>query len=170
MKPELRSWADRTIGKTTHFTLGPVSALWAQRYAVAVDDLNPLYFDEDYAMAQGHPGLVVPPNYLATLRGAPEFGPPEDGLLADGMAPAARPPLGNLMGMGGGQKLVFHRPAYCGESIEGRRTVTDVQEKQGRSGPLVIIEDELIYSTDQGEPILTLRNTLLCRWTEEDTA
>jgi len=170
MRPELKSWADTTLGQTTYFTLGPISTLWAQRFAAAVDDLNPLYFDEDFARSLGHPGLVVPPNYLATLRGAQDFGPPEDALLPDGMAPSARPPLDNLMGMGGGQKLTFHRPAYCGEPIEGQRKVTGVQEKAGRSGPLVIIEDELVYSTQAGEPVLTLCNTLLCRWTNGDAS
>ena len=170
MRPELKSWADRVIGRPTQFTLGPISRLWAQIYAAAVDDLNLLYFDEGYAKAHGHPGLVVPPNYLATLRGEQEFGPPDSELLEDGMAPSARPPLANLMGMGGGQKLIFHRHAYCGEHIEGQRTVTGVQEKEGRSGLLVIIEDELIYSAKDGECILTLCNTLLCRWIDGDEA
>lgn len=166
MRPELKFWADKFTGQTTRFTLGPISTLWAQRYAAAVDDLNPLYFDEDYAKTQGHPGLVVPPNYLATLRGAQEFGPPEGELLEDGMAQSARPPLSNLMGMGGGQQLTLHQHAYCGEHINGQRTVTGVQEKEGRSGPLVIIEDEIIYFTEMGDLILTLRNTLLCRWAD----
>lgn len=164
MRAELQVWADTAIGRSETFSLGLISTLWAQRYAVAVDDLNPLYFDADYARSQGHPGLVVPPNYLATLRGAQTCGPSGNELLVDGMAPSARPPLDNLMGMGGGQKLIIHRPAYCGESINGRRTVTNVREKEGRSGPLVIIEDEIIYSTATAEPVLTLCNTLLCRW------
>lgn len=164
MTPALQEWADRVIGVTTRFDLGVISTLWAQRYAASVDDLNPLYFDPDHARAAGHPGLIAPPNYLATLRGAQTFGPPEGDLLEDGMAPAARPPLPDLMGMGGGQELTFHRPAYCEEPVSGARTVTNVQEKQGRSGALVIIEDELVYSDADNDPILTLRNTLLCRW------
>lgn len=168
MRAELKTWADTVINRTEHFSLGPISTLWAQRYAAAIDDMNPLYFDEAYARAQGHPGLVAPPNYLATLRGAQEFGPLEQDLLEDGMAPSARPPLHNLIGMGGGQKLTFHRHAYCGETIDGQRTIVSVQEKQGRSGDLVIIGDELIYSDATGDPVLTLRNTLLCRWMDGD--
>ena len=164
MRAELQAWADTAIGRQETFSLGPISTLWAQRYAMAVDDLDPLYFDEDFARSQGHPGLVAPPNYLATLRGPQIAGPPEGELLSDGMSPSARPPLDNLMGMGGGQKLILHRPAYCGEVITGRRTLTGVREKQGRSGPLVIIEDQIVYSTQAGEPVLTLCNTLLCRW------
>lgn len=168
MRAELQSWADAVIGKTTVFSLGAISTLWAQRYAAAVDDLNPLYFDEAHARAQGHPGLVVPPNYLATLRDTQQFGPPEHELLEDGMAPSARPPLPDLMGMGGGQTMIFHRHAYCGEVVTGQRTVTDVEEKQGRSGALVIIKDRFVYATDTNDPILTLHNTLLCRWTKAD--
>src|SRR5690606_18507502 len=126
--------------------------------------LDPLYFDADHARSLGHPGIVAPPNYIATLRGSPVPGPADQELLVDGMAASARPPLPGLVGMGGGQSLTFHRPVYCGETIECERRVVAVNEKAGRSGPLVIIEDELAYSNAAGEPKLTVRNTLLCRW------
>jgi acyl dehydratase len=167
MRPELRAWADAAIGRTERFSIGAIDRLWAQRYAVAVDDLNPLYFDEAHARRHGHAGLVVPPNYLATLRGAPNAGPAEDGLLPDGMDPSARPPLPGLIGMGGGQSLVFHRFVCCGEQVDVERSVVSVEEKQGRSGPLVIIQQELRYLTGAARPLLTLRNTLLCRWIGE---
>ena len=170
MRPELQAWADEAMQRVDRFAIGRIDRLWAQRYAIAVDDLNPLYFDEDFARRHGHAGLVVPPNYLATLRHAPEAGPPESGLLADGMAPSARPPLAGLMGMGGGQSLTFHRYVCCGEHVDVEARVVAVQEKQGRNGPLVIIENELLYLTETGERLLTLRNTLLCRWIDEAAA
>lgn len=166
MRPELQRWADTVIGRTEQFSVGVIDPLWSQRYAAAIDDMNPLYFDEAYARAHGYRGIVAPPNYLATLRGGQGFGPAESELLGDGMAPSARPPLRNLIGMGGGQTLVFHAPAYCGERIIGERTIVRVSEKEGRKGPLVIIEDECRYLTEPGELVLTLRNTLLCQWVE----
>lgn len=154
------------MGRVERFSLGRIEPLWTQRYAAAIDDLDPAYFDEEHARGLGYRGIIAPPNYIATLRGAPAFGPPESELLADGMAPDARPPLANLMGMGGGQTLALHEPVYCGETILAERRVVDVTEKAGRSGPLVIITEELRYRNSEGEPKLTLRNTLLCRWTD----
>ena len=81
MRPELQRWADTVIGRTEHFSIGVVDPLWSQRYAAAIDDMNPLYFDEVYARSHGYRGIIAPPNYLATLRGAQEFGPAESELL-----------------------------------------------------------------------------------------
>lgn len=162
----LRQWADRMLDKPETFTVGIIDALWAQRYAVAVDDPNPIYFDADHARRLGYKGIVAPPNYIATLRGDQTAGPVEGDLLPDGMAPSARPPLENLLGMGGGQSLHFHAPVYCGEFIVGERTLTGVSQKEGRSGPLVVIEEKFHYATRDDEAKLTLFNTLLCKWLE----
>jgi acyl dehydratase len=163
---ELQRWAEQVIGKTETFELGAIDPLWAQRYAIAVDDLNPIYFDAEYARGLGHRGIVAPPNYLATLRGPQRSGPTDGDLLEDGLSPSARPPISSLQAMGGGQSLEFHAPVYCGEVVKVERTILDVQEKAGRSGPLITITEKLRYTSASGEPKLTLRNTLLCRWTE----
>ena len=163
----LRHWADRVLDKPEKFTVGIIDALWAQRYAIAVDDLNPVYFDKDHARRLGYKDIVAPPNYIATLRGDQRAGPADGELLADGMAPSARPPLPELLGMGGGQALHFHAPVYCGEFIIGERAVVGVTQKEGRTGPLVIIEEKLNYATSDGEAKLTLHNTLLCKWLEK---
>ncbi len=46
-------------------TVATVTAAGAQRYAQAVGDLNPIYFDEAAAHAAGYPSLVAPPTYVA---------------------------------------------------------------------------------------------------------
>lgn len=167
MHPELATWAEQNLGVAETFSLGVLDRIWAQRYAIAIDDLNPLYFDEDFARRAGYRGIIAPPNYLATLRGPMEAGAAQSDLLADGMSPSARPPLGSLKAMGGGQKLTFHTPAYCGETIVVQRQVIDLSEKPGRNGLLIIIKDQLQYANHLGEPKLTLDNTLLCSWTDQ---
>ena len=37
-----------------------------QRWAAAAGDLNPLYFDADFARAHGHPDVLMPPLFLST--------------------------------------------------------------------------------------------------------
>ena len=50
-----------------------VTAREAQRYAQAVDDLNPVYFDEAAAVAAGYRTLVAPPTFVdhAVVEGRP---------------------------------------------------------------------------------------------------
>ncbi|MFN8617504.1 MAG: MaoC family dehydratase N-terminal domain-containing protein, partial [Dehalococcoidia bacterium] len=44
---------------------GVISAAAAQRFALAADDLNPLYFDEAAAKAAGYRTTLIPPVFLA---------------------------------------------------------------------------------------------------------
>ena len=49
---------------TTEPVTAKITAKEAQRYAQAVGDLNPLYFDEEAARAAGYRTLVAPPTFL----------------------------------------------------------------------------------------------------------
>lgn len=159
----LQEWADRVLDKTASFNAGWIDPLWAQRYAVAVDDLNPVYFDDATARAQGHPACPAPPNYVLTMRGDSVPGPSEAEMLEDGLTEAQRPPVPGLAAMGGGQKVTFHAPVYQGENIMGTRTIRSIDLKDGRSGRLVIVTEEIGYTTKSGPPKVTLIQTTLLK-------
>src|SRR6478609_11190945 len=57
----------------------------SQRYARAVGDLSPIYFDEDAARAAGYDGLVAPPTFVghAVVEGATLGDLRVDGLWVD---------------------------------------------------------------------------------------
>jgi acyl dehydratase len=164
MRQELRHWAKQALGIVERFEIGFIDPISTQRYAVAVDERNLLYFDREYARSLGYRDIIAPPNYLATLRGSLQPGPFDADLLHDGMSPSARPPLPSLKAMGGGQRLTLHAPVYCGDFIAGQRRLAGVTEKKGRADTLIVIEEELAYADKAGELKLTLRNTLLCIW------
>ena len=62
-----------------------VSRREAQRYARAVGDLSPIYFDEDAARAAGYDGLVAPPTFVghAVVEGGTLDDVRTDGLWID---------------------------------------------------------------------------------------
>ena len=159
----LQNWADNVVGKVTSFRVGMIDHLWTQRYAIAVDDLDPAYFDDEAARERGLKGMIAPPNYLATLRSEPAAGPAEDQLLPDGMSPDSRPDVPGLQIMGGGQSLEFHEPVYCGETIFGEKKVKSITKREGKSGPLVIVEEEIIYKDNHATKIMTLLNRSIYR-------
>lgn len=159
----LKQWSDNVVGKVTAFSVGVIDPLWSQRYAVAVDDLDPAYFDEAAAKARGLKGMIAPPNYLATLRATPLSGPTEAGLLPDGMSPEARPDVPGLQIMGGGQSLAFHEPVYCGQTISGEKSVKSITKREGKSGRLIILEEEIIYRNENATPVMTLLNRSIFR-------
>ena len=51
-----------------------ITALRTQQFAHAVEDLNPIYFDEEAARAAGYRTLVAPPTYLNYVVAANQIG------------------------------------------------------------------------------------------------
>lgn len=108
-----------------------------QRWAAAVKDRNPLYFDPDAARAAGYRDVIAPPLYVQyVILGVWDL----DTLKPDG-TPGS--PMVDIPGcprkMAGGDQWRFGAPIYDGDVITAVRTVDDVVEKSGRSGRFVLI-------------------------------
>src|SRR5689334_13760230 len=132
--------AKSLIGQETEVYLGEISLRDCQRYAIAVGDLNPLYFDEDYARASAYGGLIAPPNMLTAIR-AWGAGAREDELAPDGVVdlPEEKLPIRLKRRMAGGQDLQFHAPVRPGDRITRRGGIVSLEEHSGRSGDFVIM-------------------------------
>jgi acyl dehydratase len=79
---------------------------------------NPLYFNEEYARAAGHPGVVLNPMLLLCT---------VVGLSVEDLSEAGGPFLGI-------DALTFHRPAYPGDTLTARSTVFDKRVSESRRG------------------------------------
>ncbi|MBF6599497.1 MAG: MaoC family dehydratase [Dehalococcoidia bacterium] len=79
---------------------------------------NPLYFNETYARAAGHPGVVLNPMLvLCTVVG----------LSVEDLSEAGGPFLGI-------DALTFHRPAYPGDTLSARSMVVGKRASESRPG------------------------------------
>ena len=79
---------------------------------------NPLYFNAEYARAEGHPCAVINPMLvLCTVVG----------LSVEDLSEAGGPFLGI-------DELTFHQPVYPGDTLTARSTVVSVRESQSRPG------------------------------------
>ena len=65
--------------------------------------------------------------------------------------------------MAGGLEIQYHDPIRPGDVLTGTRTLTDIYEKQGRSGPLIFYEVVLEIVRDDGEPVVTEKTTRILR-------
>ena len=107
----------------------------AQRYALAVGDENPIYFDESAAKAAGYKTMTVPPTFvthamvipkpLSTLR--------TDGLYRDGTG--VRLEVARMMF--GGEEWDFLEPVYIGDQITATARLAALDQKSGSKGPFV---------------------------------
>jgi acyl dehydratase len=142
-------------------TLGEITALAFQRYAVAVGDLNPIYFDEAAARAAGHPGIVAPPNFLTSVLGW-EAGPAEADLLEDGTERAVLvPEIEGLRLMGGGHDLSFGQPVRPGDVVTARRKLVELYQREAKFGLLTFAISEIVYTNQRGDHLVTCRETII---------
>ena len=133
-----------------------------QRYAYAVGDDNPLYFDADYARAAGYEGPIAPPLFFdIPLREAE----PLTELRTDGIAKSRQAPIPLKVDrvMAGGQEVEFLLPIYAGDTLTAETRLVDITEKAGRSGALVFIVRETTYTNQHGEVVLKSRTTGIVR-------
>lgn len=123
---------------------GVVSRREFQRFALSARDYNPLYFDDQYARECGYQGVFAPLMYLpfATAPLARLDSLEADGtfsILTQIPLPACR------RRMAGGRSFESHQPAYDRTDLDAAHTLLDVTEKQGRSGPFVLITSRIDY-------------------------
>ena len=77
-----------TVGESTPGRRGLITADGIAKFAAAIDDRNPLYFDRDAARAAGFADVIAPPLYAAT---ATRPVPARSGMLEDGQLGAGTP-------------------------------------------------------------------------------
>ena len=136
----------------------PISAEMAYDVADAIEDLNPLYVDADYAQRSRFGGLLCPP--LAAWK---DIAPPI-GYFGAGQEWHFEVPLPfNSYGLNGGSDWQFLAPAYVGSWVTRQFRVLDIFEKQGRSGPLVFIVREETQSDQHGTRLSTAKRVSIHR-------
>ena len=156
------------IGKEMGSRTGdPVLAKDIRRYALAIDDPNPIYYDEDTAKKGKYGGLVAPPGYIcwATQNISNEKRVSE--LTEDGFTPRgflAIPEIPGVWTFGwvrGSEEYEFHRPLRVGDQVTVKYKITDISEKVGKSGQLIFITTEHTYTNQSGNLLATHRITMI---------
>jgi 3-methylfumaryl-CoA hydratase len=122
-----------------------------QKYAVATDQVLQKYLDGDEA-----PVMFVF-NLFNEIQPMDQLG--RDGIAVDRQAPSL--PLKRVMA--GGTKIRQHRAIRPDENLVGTRVITDLYEKDGRSGPLLFLVRELTVKTPAGESVLQETQTRIYR-------
>ena len=151
------------IGTETDRAQGRVIKREFQRWAAAVKDRNPLYFDAAFARAHGYRDVVAPPLYVqyVTLGVADLDALRPDGTPGGGADDIPLPACPRRMA--GGEDWQFHAPVYDGDVITSTRRVADIQEKNGRSGRFVLVTWLSAYTNQDGVVVAEARSSMIAR-------
>ena len=122
-----------------------------RKSAIATDHRPAKYLDGDGAPPLVHLHLfwdVVPLDELSP-----------DGVSIDSLLPKF--PLEKAMA--GGLDITYHKPIKPGDWLTATRTLTDIYEKAGRSGPLIFYEVLMEVRDDEDELVVTEKTTRILR-------
>lgn len=152
------------IGDTQRIDHGVIDRRFIQRYAVAIDDHDPLFSDPDHARAAGFDDVVAPPNMLASVvewgRGGWQDELKPDGTGEEGsLSEATR----GIRVMGGGEEMELLHPLVAGMRLIETQTLADVVLKEGRAGRLLLMHSDVSFQAEDGPVLCRNRRTILGR-------
>ncbi len=151
------------VGTVAANASGEVNRRDWQRWAVAVGDRNPLWFDSTYARAQGYRDVICPPLYLQYailgVAAPDEVRPDGSSGAASGSLAFPRAPKR----MAGGESTTFHGPAYHRDEIDMVRTIESIVEKQGRSGNFVLVTWRTVYRNQRADLLAEATTSMIAR-------
>lgn len=153
----------------------PVDRSSVRRFAQAIMDPDPLYWDESYAAATPYGRIMAPPLYplhasrraggtpdpLAVAAEDPDYDGAGDVLPRLGL-PAIPIPQKRLLN--GGNSVRVTALAGIGDLIQAQSTISAIEQKEGRSGTLIVVEVETDYAVAQsGAPLVRGRQVYIWR-------
>ncbi|MCV7032030.1 MaoC family dehydratase [Mycobacterium sherrisii] len=151
------------VGSVAATATGEVLHRDWQRWAAAVGDHNPLYFDPAFARANGYRDIICPPLFLQyAVLGVTRL----DALRPDGSSGAVSGGLAFPRApkrMAGGETFTFHLPAYHRDEIEMVRTIESIVEKLGRSGRFVLVTWHSVYRNQHRDLVAEASTSMIAR-------
>jgi hydroxyacyl-ACP dehydratase HTD2-like protein with hotdog domain len=148
-----------------------VEASEVRRFHHATMDPARRYWDVEWAAASRYGAVVAPPAYPVHAHRRPaDSADPLDDMNKPGYDGLSRSFSGlpvvqvNLpRDMNGGYEYELYRYARVGEKVFRQSRYKDIVQREGRSGPMVLVIIEEDYTTEAGELLLKVTNTQLMR-------
>ena len=140
------------IGKEWPPVIYEVDRTGIRMWAKAVGLEDPVYYDEKTASERGFERLPAPPGFVGLPRtrpGDPVPGPPIRGL---------HPEL--QRSLNGGTEFEYRSPILAGDELVATTTITDLKERSGSIGKMLLITRETTYRR-RDEHVASMRATVI---------
>jgi acyl dehydratase len=126
-----------------------------REFADAIGDQNPAYRDRSAAQKLGHPDVVAPPTFpiIFTMRSSG----------AAVLDPELALDFSRIVH--GEQQFTYERPVYAGDRLVCVTTIENLISRAGNE----ILTTRTDVTTEEGEPVLVGRATIVARGTAKET-
>ena len=143
---EISSGARARIGKEVVHVYD-VTDKDIRRFAQAIGDLNPLYYDEEYAKTTVYKGIIAPPLFCHAFTFADV---PAGNLREDGRPEELDVPLPVDRTVGGGSSFQVGAEIRPGDKLTVRSKLLDIYTKSGKKGILYFVVVETTFTNQNG--------------------
>lgn len=152
---EVRAWIGREAVYEAPEELGRASIRY---FAIAVGDDNPLYTDEEFARAHGHPGVVAPPTLVCETNQFVSGARDADGYLGHRWPL----PVEGCRLIRGGNEYEFHRRVLPTDRVTVRWRLAEIEERSSAKGEaLLMVVSIATYTNQDAETLATNRETII---------
>jgi acyl dehydratase len=151
------------IGRSVDTSVFEIEKEPIRRFADAVGDLNPLYWDEEYARKSRFGSIIAPPGFLSSLwftgrsvkwgtkeRPTESLGPPA---LMDALTRAGYKKI-----LDTGIDYDIFGVVKAGQTIAAVSVVKDIMERSAKEGKVVFLVTETTYTNQDGQPVAKSRS------------
>jgi acyl dehydratase len=138
------------IGREGDPVIYEVDNTGCRQFARSVGYTDPIFYDEAAAKAAGYRGILAPPGFLglATMipgKSAPR-GPESAGFKTD---------LKRVLN--GGTDYEYFDDVCAGDVLTATMKISDINEREGRMGPMLIVSTETTYKNQAGQTVCIMR-------------
>ena len=139
------------------------------KYADAVDDQNPLYWDEEYARNSSYGSIIAPPGFISSqwfTRAVSRWKIQKEtssGLIDELMTALEKAGYTNPGLVDTGMEYDFFNPARVGDTITALPKIKDITERTGKSGKMVFFIIEITYTNQNGDLVAKSRGITIKR-------
>jgi acyl dehydratase len=154
----------KLIGQAVDVSIFEIEKEPIRRFADAVGDLNPLYWDEDYARRSRFGSIIAPPGFLSSLwflgrsakwarreRLSEALGP---SVVMDALAQA-----GYRRILDTGIDYEFFEPVKAGDTVRSVCVVKDIMERGAKERKVAFLITETSYTNQDGTVVAKTRST-----------
>lgn len=152
---ELRAWIGKQVTYPAREALGYASIRY---FARAMDDRNPLYFDDQFAQENGYRTAIAPPTLVCETCQYSDSPVNATGYIGHEW----NLPIDNVRFIRAGNEYEFTRPVYPDDWVTVTWTLEDIDERKARRGGTQLFVTSLaIYENQDGERLASNRETIV---------
>jgi hypothetical protein len=148
------------IGKTSEPFILEVEKGAIKRFAAAIGDNNPLYWQESHENSPNYK-IAAPPGFFGWPTkwfGSRPFNNPLKDELSDALKEA-----GYSRFLDGGIEFEFYKPVFSGDILVAVIKVVEIYQKKSTQGALIFVVFETTYKNKYGKLIAKARQTRIAR-------